>query len=191
MFRIVDRPIDLDALARAVRDSRAGAVVTFVGTTRNENAGRSVRRLEYEAFTSMAVKEMRDLAEQAKRQWPLRRVAMAHRIGVVPVGEASVAIAVSSGHRGEAFEACRWLIDRLKEIVPIWKKEHYRGGEVWIGAQQGGPAAPARGAVTRDRRPRRDAGGVRARRRRRGRSGRRRARWCDARTSRRTRCESP
>ena len=72
----------------------------------------------------------------------LRKVAMVHRIGVVPVGEASVGIAVSAGHRGEAFEACRWLIDRLKEIVPIWKKEHYRGGEVWIGAQQGGPPAP-------------------------------------------------
>jgi molybdopterin synthase catalytic subunit len=84
---------------------------------------------------------MRALAAQARRRWPLRKVAMAHRIGVVPVGQASVAIAVSSGHRGEAFEACRWLIDRLKEIVPIWKKEHYRGGEVWIGAQQGSPPA--------------------------------------------------
>jgi molybdopterin synthase catalytic subunit len=140
MFRIVDRPVDLPALARAVRDPKAGAVVTFVGTTRNENAGRSVRRLEYEAFASMAVKEMRSLATQAKKRWPVRKIAMVHRIGVVPVGEASVAIAVSAGHRGEAFEACHWLIDRLKEIVPIWKKEHYRGGEVWIGAQQGGPA---------------------------------------------------
>ena len=146
MFRIVKTRIDLGALDRAVRDARAGAVVTFVGTTRNENVGRRVRRLEYEAFASMAAKEMRSLATQAKRRWPLRKVAMVHRIGVVPVGEASVAIAVSAGHRGEAFEACRWLIDRLKAIVPIWKKEHYQGGEVWIGAQQGGPAAcaPAR-----------------------------------------------
>ena len=142
MFRIVRHRIDLAALDRAVRDPRAGAVVTFVGTTRNENAGRRVHRLEYEAFTSMATKEMRRLAAEAVRRWTLRKVAMAHRIGVVPVGEASVAIAVSAGHRGEAFEACRWLIDRLKEIVPIWKKEHYRGGEVWIGAQQGGPPAP-------------------------------------------------
>jgi molybdopterin synthase catalytic subunit len=153
VFRIVTTPIDLSALARAVRDPAAGAVVTFVGTTRNENVGRRVRRLEYEAFASMAVKEMRALAAQAKRRWPLRKVAMAHRIGVVPVGEASVAIAVSAGHRTEAFEACRWLIDRLKEIVPIWKKEHYRGGEVWIGAQQGGPAPHA--ATTRGRRRRR------------------------------------
>ena len=141
MFRIVAEPIDPAALDRAVRDARAGAVVTFVGTTRNENAGRRVRRLEYEAFATMAVKEMRALAAEATRRWGLRKVAMVHRIGVVPVGEASVAIAVSAGHRGEAFEACRWLIDRLKEIVPIWKKEHYRGGEVWIGAQQGGPPA--------------------------------------------------
>ncbi len=140
MFRIVHRRIDLAGLDRVVRDAKAGAVVTFVGTTRNENVGRRVRRLEYEALESMATKEMRSLAATAKKRWRLRKVAMVHRIGVVPVGEASVAIAVSSGHRAEAFEACRWLIDRLKEIVPIWKKEHYRGGEIWIGAQQGGPA---------------------------------------------------
>ena len=139
MFAIVERPIDLAAMARAVRDPRAGAIVTFVGTTRNENAGRRVRRLEYEAFASMATREMRALATAARRRWALRKVAMAHRIGVVPVGEASVAIVVSAAHRAEAFAACRWLIDRLKAIVPIWKKEHYRGGEIWIGAQQGGP----------------------------------------------------
>jgi len=144
VFRIVKRRIDLRSLDTAVRDRRAGAIVTFVGTTRSENVGRRVRRLEYEAFVSMATKEMRALAAQAKRRWPLRKVAIVHRLGVVPVGEASVAIAVSAGHRREAFEACHWLIDRLKEIVPIWKKEHYRGGEVWIGAQQGGPAPRSR-----------------------------------------------
>ena len=141
MFEITDRPIDLERLQAAVRDPAAGAVVTFVGTTRNENVGRRVIRLEYEAFAGMAQKEMRRLAITARKRWPLRRVAMAHRIGVVPVGEASVGIAVSSGHRHEAFEACHWLIDRLKEIVPIWKKEHFRGGQVWIGPQQGGPTA--------------------------------------------------
>jgi molybdopterin synthase catalytic subunit len=140
--RIVRRPIAVDALVRAVRDPAAGAVVTFLGTTRNTNAGRRVVRLEYEAFASMAEREMRRLADEAKRRWPIRRVAMAHRIGRVPVGETSVAIAVSAGHRGEAFLACRWLIDRLKEIVPIWKREHFRGGVIWIGAQQGGPPAP-------------------------------------------------
>jgi molybdopterin synthase catalytic subunit len=142
VFEVTRRRIDLARLDRAVRDAGAGAVVTFVGTTRNENAGRRVRRLEYEAFASMATKEMRRLAVEARRRWGLRKVAMVHRIGVVPVREASVAIAVSAGHREEAFAACRWLIDRLKEIVPIWKKELYRGGELWIGAQQGGPPRP-------------------------------------------------
>ena len=140
MIDVAAKRIDLARLARAVRDPRAGAVVTFVGTTRNENAGRRVTRLEYEAYGTMARKEMRRLAAEARAKWPLRKVAMVHRTGVVPVGEASVAIAVSAGHRGEAFVACHWLIDRLKELVPIWKKEHYRGGEIWIGAQQGGPA---------------------------------------------------
>ena len=138
---ITRRRIALDALVRSVRDPAAGATVTFLGTTRNTNAGRRVVRLEYEAFASMAEREMRKLAGEAKRRWPIRRVAMAHRIGRVPVGEASVAIAVSAGHRDEAFVAARWLIDRLKEIVPIWKREHFRGGVVWIGAQQGGPPA--------------------------------------------------
>ena len=139
MIHITRTPIRLDRLMRAVRHRAAGAVVTFVGTTRNENAGRRVIRLEYEAFTRMAEREMRALAAEATRRWSLSKVAMAHRTGVVPVGEASVAIAVSAGHRAEAFAACRWLIDRLKEIVPIWKREHFRGGQVWIGAQQGGP----------------------------------------------------
>ena len=154
-FAIVDGPIDPAELLAAVGDPAAGASVLFLGTTRNENSGRRVTRLEYEAFAGMAVNEMRQLARQARRRWPLRRVAMVHRIGVVPVGEASVGIAVSAGHRGEAFDACHWLIDRLKEIVPIWKKEHYRGGTVWIGAQRGGPKeglrAPRRSRASRAR----------------------------------------
>jgi len=138
-FRIVRRRIGQAALLREVRDPAAGAIVTFLGTTRNENAGRRVVRLEYEAFARMAVREMQALAAEAKRRWPLRKVAMVHRIGVVPVRQASVGIAVSAGHRAEAFAACHWLIDRLKEIVPIWKKERFRGGEIWIGLQQGSP----------------------------------------------------
>lgn len=144
MFAVSHDPIDAAALLAAVSDATAGASVLFLGTTRNRNVGRTVTRLEYEAHERMAVKEMRRLAAAARRRWPVTRVAMVHRLGVVPVGEASVGIAVSGGHRGEAFEACRWLIDRLKEIVPIWKKEHFRGGAVWIGAQQGGPEPVAR-----------------------------------------------
>jgi len=146
MFRIVRTPIVLDRLVRAVRDPAAGALVVFLGTTRNQNAGRRVVRLEYEAYDRMAVAEMRRLAAQAKRRWPIRKVAMAHRIGFVPIGRASVAIVVSAGHRAPAFAACRWLIDRLKAIVPIWKREHFRGGQVWIGPQSSAPGRRARAA---------------------------------------------
>ncbi len=139
MFRIARAPIVLERLVRAVRDPAAGALVVFLGTTRNRNAGRRVVRLEYEAYGRMAVAEMRRLAAEAKRRWPIRKVAMAHRIGPVPIGQASVAIVVSAGHRAPAFAACRWLIDRLKAIVPIWKREHFRGGRVWIGPQSGAP----------------------------------------------------
>jgi molybdopterin synthase catalytic subunit len=149
MFRITRTPIGLESLVRAVRDPEAGAVVTFLGTTRNQNAGRRVVRLEYEAFGSMARREMQQLAAVAVRRWGLRRVAMVHRVGIVPVGQASVGIAVSAGHRAEAFAACRWLIDRLKEIVPIWKREHFRGGQIWIGPQQSAPAAARRGRAAR------------------------------------------
>jgi len=146
MFRIVRTPIVLDRLVRAVRDPAAGALVVFLGTTRNQNAGRRVVRLEYEAYDRMAVAEMSRLAAQAKRRWPIRKVAMAHRIGFVPIGRASVAIVVSAGHRAPAFAACRWLIDRLKAIVPIWKREHFRGGQVWIGPQSSAPRRRARAA---------------------------------------------
>jgi molybdopterin synthase catalytic subunit len=148
MFRVTRSPIVLERLRRAVADPGAGAVVTFMGTTRNRNAGRHVVRLEYEAFAGMAEREMRTLASAAARRWKLRKVAMVHRIGLVRVGQASVGIAVSAAHRAEAFAACHWLIDRLKEIVPIWKREHFRGGRVWIGAQQGGPP-PARRRAAR------------------------------------------
>jgi len=129
-----------------VRDPAAGAVVVFVGTTRNENAGRRVVRLEYEAYTAMAKREIGKLAHTAQRRWKLRKVAIEHRIGVVPVGEASVAIAVSAGHRAPAFAACRWLIDTLKELVPIWKREHFRGGQIWIGLQSDHPRVANRRA---------------------------------------------
>jgi molybdopterin synthase catalytic subunit len=152
MFEISPKRLDVARVLAAVGDPAAGAIVVFTGTTRRTNAGRRVVRLEYEAHASMAVREMRKLGAEAKRRWGLRKVAMAHRVGLVPVGEPSVVIAVSAGHREEAFAAGRWLIDRLKEIVPIWKKERYRSGAVWIGAQQGGP--PRRRAIYPARRGR-------------------------------------
>ncbi|MGA3229635.1 MAG: molybdenum cofactor biosynthesis protein MoaE, partial [Candidatus Binatus sp.] len=108
---------------------------------RRDNAGRVVIRLEYEAYEPMALSEMRKLAAEAGARWKIVRIAIAHRIGVVEIGETSVAIAVSAAHRAEAFEACRFAIDRLKEIVPIWKKEHFEGGEIWIGCQTSHPPA--------------------------------------------------
>lgn len=138
-IRIVREPVDVAKLERSVGDPAAGAVCTFAGTTRNENAGRNVIKLEYEAYEAMALSEMRKLAEEAGRRWQIVRIAITHRIGVVEIGETSVAIAVSAAHRTEAFEACRFAIDRLKEIVPIWKKEHFEGGEVWVGCQTSHP----------------------------------------------------
>ena len=132
-------PIDVSVLEREVAAPNAGAIVTFAGTTRADNAGRIVLRLEYEAYESMALAEMRKLAREAGQRWKIVRIAIAHRVGVVEIGETSVAIAVSAAHRGEAFEACRFAIDRLKEIVPIWKKEHFEGGEIWIGCQTSHP----------------------------------------------------
>jgi molybdopterin synthase catalytic subunit len=137
MMKIVDGVIDAAAVTAAVADPQTGATVTFIGTTRDHNDGRSVTQLEYEAYPEMAVAEMRKIGETAMQRWPIARIAIVHRIGVVPIGEASVVIAVSSAHRVAAFEACHFAIDRLKEVVPIWKKEHFAGGEVWIGSQRG------------------------------------------------------
>lgn len=131
--------IDVAALERAVADPSAGATVTFAGTTRNGNAGRQVLRLEYEAYEPMALSEMRKLAREAGERFNIVRIAIQHRIGFVAIGETSVAIAVSAAHRAEAFAACRFAIDRLKEVVPVWKKEYFEGGEVWIGCQTSHP----------------------------------------------------
>jgi molybdopterin converting factor subunit 1 len=141
-IKIVHDRIEVAALEDSVADPAAGAICTFVGTTRENNAGRQVLRLEYEAYETMALAEMRRLAEEAGRRWSIVRIAIAHRIGIVEIGETSVAIAVSAAHRAEAFEACRFAIDTLKEIVPIWKKEHFEGGEVWIGCQTSHPPEP-------------------------------------------------
>jgi len=137
MFEIVDHLIDAEAVTAAVADRTAGAIVTFIGTTRDHNDGRAVTRLEYEAYPEMALAEMRKIGAAAAERWPITKLAISHRIGVVPIGEASVVIAVSSAHRSAAFAACHFAIDRLKEVVPIWKKEHFVGGTVWIGSQTG------------------------------------------------------
>ncbi len=137
MFEIVSQVIDVARVNAAAADPAAGAIVTFVGTTRDHNEGRRVTVLEYEAYPEMALAQMRRIGDTMRERWDIARVAMVHRIGVVPIGEASVVIAVSSAHRVAAFAACHFAIDRLKEVVPIWKKEHFDGGELWIGSQTG------------------------------------------------------
>ena len=125
---LVQAPISVDAVMRSVISERAGGIDVFVGTTRDHADGRSVRALSYEAYEPMAIAEMQRIVDEAERRWPLEAVAVVHRLGHVPVGEASVVIAVSSAHRSEAFEACRFIIDTLKETVPIWKKEEFVDG---------------------------------------------------------------
>jgi molybdopterin synthase catalytic subunit len=137
MYQIVSEPIDVAAVTAAVARPSAGATVTFVGTTRDHNDGRRVTRLEYEAYPEMALAEMHKIGEAARQRWPIEQLAIVHRIGGVPLGEASVVIAVSAGHRHTAFEACHFVINRLKEVVPIWKKEYFEGGEIWVGSQTG------------------------------------------------------
>ena len=132
-FFLTEEPLDPRAVEALVEDPGCGAFVTFVGTVRNTNEGRDVDYLEYEAYPGMAERKMAEIGEEIRQRWGLDRVAMAHRLGRCAIGEASIVICVASPHRKEAFEACHYAIDRVKEIVPIWKKEVWRDGSVWIG----------------------------------------------------------
>jgi MoaE-MoaD fusion protein len=132
-FRLSDEPLSLDEAVREVVSDEAGAIATFVGTTRATSRGREVVRLEYEAYEGMAEAEMERIAAQLRERYELVAVAIHHRVGVVEVGGTSVVIAVSAAHRGDALAACRDAIDTLKVSVPLWKKEVYVGGEEWIG----------------------------------------------------------
>ena len=132
-LRLTSAPIDVAAVLAEVADERAGAVATFLGTTRVHSRGRTVRRLEYEAYVGMAEQEMARIARDLEDRYDLCSVAIHHRVGSVRIGETSVAIAVSAPHRQDALAACKEAIDTLKETVPLWKKEVYEGGEEWIG----------------------------------------------------------
>ncbi len=132
MFRIVKDPIDNDQLVQAVADPGAGAICTFLGVVRDNNLGREVDYLEYEAYPDMAVPAMQRIADEIRERWDVIEVAIVHRVGRLEIGEVSVGIAVSSPHRAEAFAACQYAIDRLKESVPIWKKEVWSDGQEWI-----------------------------------------------------------
>ncbi len=152
-YAVTTEPLDLDALVRAVSADRAadgpggggagrragtaaggvgpGAVITFVGVVRNENAGRRVLRLEYEGYEPLAVRAFERIGREVGDRWPVR-LAVHHRLGTLAIGEASVIIAAASPHRADAFAACRYVIERIKQIAPIWKHEYFEGGDVWI-----------------------------------------------------------
>jgi molybdopterin synthase catalytic subunit len=133
MVELTTGPIDYHALTGRVRRPDCGGVVLFLGTVRDLTDGRVTVALDYEAYPAMAEKKMAEIEADVRRRWPVGEVAMAHRLGRLDVGEVSVAVAVSCPHRGEAFAACRHAIDRLKELVPIWKKENWADGtSEWV-----------------------------------------------------------
>lgn len=133
MIQLVTTPIDTQSVLAQVASSEAGAVVLFLGTTREFTDGRQTASLDYECYHDMALAKLAELDAQARAKWPIVHCAIVHRVGHVPLGEASVAVAVSTAHRGAAFEAGQWLIDTLKEVVPIWKKENWADGtSEWV-----------------------------------------------------------
>jgi molybdopterin synthase catalytic subunit len=134
MVAITDRPIDVGQVLAAVQHGQAGGINLFVGTVRNHAGPRAVIRLEYEAYGPMAERKLREIAEVARERWQLVGYAVVHRTGVLAVGEVAVAIAVSAPHRQATFEACQFMIDTIKQTVPIWKKEVYEDGQSWVAA---------------------------------------------------------
>jgi MoaE-MoaD fusion protein len=141
LILLVREPIDCAALIRHVRTAADGAVVTFDGCVRNQSHGRRTLYLDYEAYESMALAKIREIAASLHEKFAIDRVAIAHRLGRLDIGETSVFIAVSSPHRPAAFEACRFAIDTLKRTVPIWKKEYFENGAVWADGEL--PPVPA------------------------------------------------
>ena len=132
LIEITHEPLDPEAITARVRRPSNGAVLTFLGTTRAQTADRTVLHLEYEAYEPMALDKLAEIAAEIRDRWDVEDVAIAHRLGRLEIEDISLVVAVASPHRKDAFEACQYSVDRIKEIVPIWKKEHFEGGEVWI-----------------------------------------------------------
>jgi molybdopterin synthase catalytic subunit len=132
LCKITKERIDAQELIDAVQTAADGAVCVFYGVVREDSRNKKVRYLDYDAYPEMAEKKMRDILDEVRQKWPEQRAAIVHRIGTLGIGEASVVIAVGSPHRGESFEACRYVIDRVKQEVPIWKKEVFTDGEEWV-----------------------------------------------------------
>jgi molybdopterin synthase catalytic subunit len=136
MIEITDEPLDAQAITAGVRSETNGAVVTFLGTTRRLTRGREVLHLEYEAYRPMADSKLAEIAVEMRERWSVEDIAIAHRLGRLEVSEISLVVAVASPHRGEAFAACQYCVDRIKQTVPIWKKEFFEDGEVWVGSPE-------------------------------------------------------
>ncbi len=135
LFEVTAEPLDSQRLVEAVRKDESGAVALFFGVARNHSEGRRVRALEYDAYPSMAEKKLREVGDEVRARWPITGIGVLHRTGVLAIGEASLLVAVSAAHRKEAFEACHYAVDRIKETVPIWKKEIWEDGEgegAWV-----------------------------------------------------------
>jgi molybdopterin synthase catalytic subunit len=133
MIEITESPIDHAAVTERVRSNNAGAVCSFLGTVREMTGDRRTASLDYEAYPGMALRKMKEIEAEARRRWPVIEAAIVHRVGHLELGDVSVVVAVSCPHRHQAFDACRWLIDTLKEVVPIWKKEVWADGtEEWV-----------------------------------------------------------
>ncbi|MBL8141679.1 MAG: molybdenum cofactor biosynthesis protein MoaE [Acidobacteria bacterium] len=154
-FAITGATLDVAALIDALRASEEpghdGAFATFIGVVRGRNLDRAVEKLEYEAHAPLAVKSFERIADEARVEWPDTRLAIHHRVGTLQLGEASVAIVAASPHRGAAFAACRYAIERIKQISPIWKREYFEGGDVWL---EGATAEPDNDDVRLDARKR-------------------------------------
>lgn len=133
MIELTAEPLSVERCLEAVRGPGSGGIVTFVGSVREVSEGKRVRHLEYEAYAPMAIEKLQQVVDEARARWPVDAVAIQHRVGRLAIGEDAVVIAVSAPHRGEAFAACQYAIDRLKQIVPIWKKEFGESGEEWVG----------------------------------------------------------
>ena len=142
MIKVTGDPLDPEAITAWVRRDENGGVVTFLGTTRNHTRGKGVCSLEYEAYEPMAERELARIAAEIEGRWGIVDVAIVHRFGRLGVGEISLVVAVASVHRREAFEACAYAVDRIKQTVPIWKREMFEDGQVWVGMEEGSEYGP-------------------------------------------------
>ena len=136
MIQITHDALEPDKITAQVRRDTNGAVLTFLGTTRSVTRGRRVLHLEYEAYRPMADNKLAEIADEMRQRWDVQDIAISHRLGRLEIGDISLVVAVASPHRERAFAACQHAVDRIKQIVPIWKKEYFEGGEVWVGSQE-------------------------------------------------------